>query len=49
MPTHPYVIRAMGEQAWEERRLRLLRFLRFLSRDDRIAVLDYSRIESFHG
>ena len=48
MPTHPYVIRAMGEQAWEDRRLRLLRFLRFLSRDDRIAVLDYSRIESFH-
>lgn len=49
MPTHPYVIQALGAAQFERRRVRLLNFLEFLKEKYRIAVLDYSHISSFHG
>jgi hypothetical protein len=49
MPTHPVAIAGLGAAAWEKKRVRLLHFLRFLQRTYHFVVLDYSRIESFHG
>ena len=49
MPTHPLVIQSMGDAQWNQRRIVLLDYLRSLAQVYRVAIVDCSRIESFHG
>lgn len=49
MPTQPLAIQLLGEQRWNDNRVRFLNNLRLLQQQYRFAILDYSRIESFGG